>query len=45
MTTYYMHTINNKPAFYVPGEQICFMAFYGKPNKLATSLKQIRLEQ
>lgn len=42
--TYYMHTIDGRPAFFA-GDQVCFMNFYGKPSKLALSLKQIRKEQ
>lgn len=46
MKTYYMHTINDTPAFMSENdEQICYMSFYGKPNPLAESLKQIRREQ
>jgi hypothetical protein len=39
-----MHTIDGSPATF-DGYQICYAAFYGKPNKLADSLKQIRQEQ
>ncbi len=42
--TYYLHTIDRRPGTF-DGNQICFATFYGKPNKLATSLKQIRAEQ
>jgi len=42
--TYYLHTINNSPAFY-DGYQICFAIHYGKAAPLACSLVQIRKEQ
>lgn len=43
---YYMHTIDGSPAFFSERSgQICYMNFYGKPPKLAKSLKQIRREQ
>lgn len=45
MKTYYMHTIDRRPAAYFPDNGICHMDFYGKPNPLAASLKQIRREQ
>ena len=45
MKTYYMHMINGKPAAYFPKHGICYMNFYGKPNPLSASLKQIRHEQ
>lgn len=44
MMTYYLHTINGKPAMF-DGDQICFMSFYGRADSVALSLKQIRLEQ
>ncbi len=40
----YLHTIGGKPATF-DGYQICFATFYGKPNDLAASLRQIRREQ
>lgn len=43
--TYYLHTIDSRPAFYEPGQQICFAQVYGKPARLARSLAQIRSEQ
>lgn len=44
--TLYMHTIDGRPAFYVPGEQICFCGDAGSVRSpLATSLAQIRREQ
>jgi hypothetical protein len=39
-----MHTLNDKPASF-EGDLICYTSFYGKPNKLCPSLKQIRQEQ
>ena len=42
--TYYLHTLDGQPADF-SGEQVCYAVHYGKPNKLATSLKQIRREQ
>lgn len=43
--TYYMHTLDGRPAFF-DGEQICFLRRFGKPSMaLAKSLKQIRLQQ
>lgn len=42
----YMHTINEIPARYVPGEQICFVNHHGNfIGKLVDSLAQIRKEQ
>jgi len=41
MKSYYMHTLNEKPAAF-DGTQIVFMNFYGKPNKVYRSLKEIR---
>ena len=41
MKSYYMHTINGRPATF-DGTQIVFMNFYGKPNKVYRSLKEIR---
>ena len=43
--TYYMHTLNGRPAVFCEGQGVCFASFYGKPNRLARSLKQIRAEQ
>lgn len=43
--TYYLHTLNGLPAVYIKGQGICFASFYGPPNRLARSLKQIRQEQ
>ena len=43
--TYYLHLIEGRPAYYVPGMQICFMKFYGKPAPLAASLEQVLREQ
>lgn len=43
--TYYLHTIDGRPAYYVPGMQICYINFYGKPKPLVASLDQIRAEQ
>ena len=40
----YMHTLDGYPATF-DGYQICYAAYYGKPNKLCESLKQIRQEQ
>ena len=40
----YMHTLNGKPATF-DGYQVCYATFYGKPNKLVNSLRQIRREQ
>lgn len=40
----YMHTIDGKPATF-DGWQICYATYYGKPNILCESLKQIRAEQ
>ena len=45
MLKFYMHTLNGQPASYDEGRQICFATFYGKPNKLCSSLEQIRYEQ
>lgn len=52
MKTYYLHTLNDKPAVfvkeYVKGNDkgnICYVSFYGKANELAIDLKQIRREQ
>jgi len=46
MKTYYMHTINGKPAFWSENDgQICYMNVYGKASLLSESLRQIRLEQ
>lgn len=42
--TYYMHTLNGKPAAF-DGNQISYATFHGKPNALAESLQQIRSEQ
>ena len=46
MTTYYMHTIDGKPAAFIE-DQIYFMPYYGsaKCRTLARSLRQIRREQ
>lgn len=43
--SYYLHLLNGQPAVYVPGQGVCFASFYGPPNKLARSLKQLRAEQ
>jgi hypothetical protein len=45
-TTYYLHTINDCPAFF-DGEQICFAggATSRSPQRLCRSLRQIRREQ
>lgn len=43
--TYYLHTLDGMPAVFVPNVGVCFATFYGPPNKLARSLKQIRKEQ
>jgi hypothetical protein len=43
--THYMHTLNGKPAFYWPGEQICFANRYGKLPPLARSPRQIKRER
>ena len=40
----YMHTLDGRPAAF-DGYQVCYAAYYGKPNKLCESLKQIRQEQ
>ena len=45
MTTYYLHTIDGKPAYYEEGRQIVFARCYGKAAPLVTTLKQIRKEQ
>lgn len=42
--TYYMHTINGFPGIFSDG-QICYAAYYGKPNRLQASLKDIRKQQ
>jgi hypothetical protein len=44
--TYYLHTINNYPAFF-DGEQICFAggASSRSPQRLCRSLRQVRREQ
>lgn len=39
--TYYMHTIDGKPAFW-SGDQICYASFFGRPDRLEPSLKNIR---
>lgn len=42
----YMHTIEGKPAYYVPGDQIVSATrHYRWPVKLCTSMKQIREEE
>ena len=41
MVSYYMHTIGGRPASF-NGTQIVCMHFYGKPNKVCRSLKEIR---
>jgi len=43
-TKYYIHTLDGQPATF-DGGQVCFASYYGEPNRLATSLKQIREEQ
>ena len=46
MTTYYLHTLDGKPAEFVTDQNtICFRTKYGKAGLLATSLHQIRREQ
>jgi len=45
MTTYYLHTLDGKPAGFYCGQGVCFATFYGKATPLCTSLKQIRKEQ
>jgi hypothetical protein len=40
----YLHTLDGKPATF-DGFQICFASRFGKPNKLADSLKQIKKER
>lgn len=45
MQTYYLHTINGKPATYYPGDQICYVTKYGDAGVLVKSLRQIRREQ
>ena len=46
MKTYYMHTINGKPAFWSEDDgQICYMDAFGKASLLSESLRQVRLEQ
>jgi hypothetical protein len=42
--TIYVHTIDGRPGTF-DGYQICFAANYGRPNKPARSLQQIRREQ
>lgn len=45
-TTYYLHTIDGRPAFFDRGEQICFINSYGPSvPDLVPSLRQIRAEQ
>ena len=41
MKSYYMHTIDGRPATF-DGTQIVFMSFYGPPNKVCHSLREIR---
>lgn len=43
--TYYLHTLDGRPAAFFPGDGICFMNFYGKANPLCRSLKEIRQQQ
>ena len=38
-----MHTLNEHPAYYQPGSQICYAG--GRVKRLANSLRQIRREQ
>jgi hypothetical protein len=40
----YMHTINDQPGHYFPGEQVCF-ATPKRPISPCDSLKQIKQEQ
>lgn len=40
----YMHTLNSMPAYYYPGEQICY-AVRTRPILLCDSLAQIKREQ
>jgi hypothetical protein len=40
----YMHTIDGKPAMF-DGWQIVYATFYGKPNILRNSLKEIKADQ
>lgn len=39
---FYMHTLDGKPAYYVDGEQVCFID--SRPGKLARSLDEIRAQ-
>lgn len=43
--TYYLHTLDGRPACFVPGQGICFIMKYDRNPIVATSLKQIRKEQ
>ena len=46
MTTYYLHTLDGKPAQFIPSQRtICFIGKYGPSAEPATSLRQIRREQ
>lgn len=42
--SYYMHTIDGKPATF-DGNQICYATYFGKANDLCSSLAQIHREQ
>lgn len=43
---YYLHTLDGKPAYYVPGEQICFACRSPRLfGNLCTNMAQIRKER
>lgn len=45
---YYIHTIDNAPAEYIKGQQICYANYKNgvlEVSRMASSLKQIRQEQ
>jgi hypothetical protein len=42
--TYYLHTLDGKPAGY-SGEQIVFAMKFGRPVPLCGSLREIRMQQ
>lgn len=43
--TYYLHTLDGEPAYFVPGQGLCFAPYFGQSAVLCRSLKQIREQQ
>lgn len=43
--SYYMHTLNGKPAYFDPKQEIILFMRGGKANPLANSLRQIKRER